>query len=366
MTRIFSKQAIDLGRATRLLALTVALGTPALAQAAIRCIENESQFKSTLDAALASADTVEEVRIKSGVYQFSTGEIGYFGVLQGSGKTLSIRGGWSGNAGMCTVQNGDATATVLSGNNQRPVFGINASTTFTGSITIENMAFTAGRTTSGQTASALGLGEQNGGVMGVLLDRVWIEGNTTQAGVSAAALQVTCESGVVVRNSLVAGNTSGPSPPASIVVGAGQSNLVLNNTFAFNSSSSPLGNAGLFLALSPGASLLLANNLFHGNIATAAPRVDIRLATAGISLQNNRYTGLFGVPASEIGSSTGPAGFNGNGYDLAASSTARDAGALFVPLLQGAFDAAGNRRVQGSAVDLGALEYSDVFRDGFE
>ena len=175
---------------------------------------------------------------------------------------------------------------------------------------------------------------------GLLVDRVWIEGNTTQAGVSAGALQLNSSSGVVVRNSVVANNNSGTAPPANIFVRAGQSNLVLNNTFASNTSAQPSGFVRLVVGQTNGATVLVANNLFHGNIATAAPRLDIRLNTSGISLQNNRFTGLSGFPSAETGSSTGPAGFNGSGYDLAGNSTARDAGALFAPLFQGVLDAA--------------------------
>lgn len=344
----------------------LALGAATPSSAAVRCIDSEFQFKAVMDAALASTDTVEEVRIKNGAYLFTSGQIGYFGVLQGTGKTLSIRGGWSGSPGACTVQDGNATGTQLSGNGQRPVFAINASTTFTGSITIENMAFTGGMTPSGSTASALSLGEQNGGVMGVLVDRVWVEGNMTAAGVSAPAVQFSSNSGLVVRNSTFASNNSGVSPPFIVAARAGQSNLILNNTIARNTSAHDSGFAGIFVVTSNGATLTLANNLFDGNIATAGGRTDIRLVTAGVSLRNNRYTGLFGTPDSVIGSTTGAAGFNGNGYDLAANSTARDAGAFYVPLFQGTLDAAASMRVQGSAVDLGSLEYSTVFEDGFD
>lgn len=177
--------------------------------------------------------------------------------LQGTGKTLSIRGGWSGNAGSCTTQDGNAVATLLNGNGQRPVFAINASTTFTGSITIENITFAGGFTTSGSSPSALGLGEQNGGVMGILLDRVWIEGNTTQAGVTAGALQLTSQSGVVVRNRLIVSNNSGAAVPVTVVVRAGQSNFLLNNTIALNTSGHTSGYAGVFVSTSNGALMTL-------------------------------------------------------------------------------------------------------------
>ncbi len=354
------------GMIARMIVVGMVLGAPVVSHAAIRCIENESQVKSTLDAALASAEVTEEVRIKSGLYNFTTGSSGYFGVLEGTGKALSIRGGWSGTAGNCTTQDGDSASTIFYGNNQRPVFGINASTTFTGSITVENMFFGGGLTSSGSSPSCLTLGQQNGGVMGIVVDRVWLEGCTTAVGVSAPAVGLSSDSALVMRNSLVVGNNSGTSPPVVLVVRAGLSNLVLNNTIAKNTSADSAGWAGLFVSASNGATLKLANNLLDGNVATAGTRKDIRIVGTAITLQNNRYTGLDGIPSAESGSSTGSAGFNGNGYDLAAASTARDAGAFFIPFLQGTLDAAATARVQGSAVDLGALEYQQLFKDGFE
>ena len=92
----------------------------------------------------------------------------------------------------------------------------------------------------------------------------------------------------------------------------------------------------------------------------------MRIPLPGVSLQNNRYTGLSGFPDAESGSSTGNAGFAIGGYQLDTASSGRDAGAFFVPQLQGTLDPAGEQRVQGSAVDLGALEFPVVFRNGFE
>lgn len=351
---------------TALILVGAVLNTPMQAHAAIRCIENEAQFKPTFDSALASGNAVEEIRIKQGLYLFTNGSSGYFGVVEGSGKTLSIRGGWRGSPGACTIQDGAALTTILSGNGQRPVFGIMASATFTGSVTVENLLITGGRTTVGSTPAALQLSEQNGGVMRILVDRVWIEGNVVNSGVSAPAVRLSSRSGLVLRNSVIAGNSSGVSPPVIIQALAGQSNYVLNNTIAFNTTAHAMGYAGLFSGTSNSASLVLANNLFDGNIATTGARFDIHVNTSGISLQNNRFTGLSGTPDAQSGSSSGPAGFAEFGYGLDANSPARDAGAYFAPLIQGSLDAAAGQRVRGVAVDLGALEHSAIFSDGFE
>jgi hypothetical protein len=365
MKRFFSQSIFCWRYAAQLVIAGMLLGNSALTQAALRCIENDTQITSTLDAALASADAVEDVRIKTGVYYFNSGAIGYFGVLQGTNKSLVISGGWSGNPGQCTTQAGPSTLTVFWGNNQRQVFGINASGTFTGNLKIENMTFGGGFSNSISSTACLSLGEQTGGVMGIVLDRVWIEGCTSSVNFSNPVVQVTSSATLVVRNSVFAFNNSGIDAP--VILGLkGGTGYVLNNTIAINTSANTSGYAGLFMSTSNGATVTMANNLFDGNIATANSRVDVRLTSTGVSLQNNRLTGLSGTPAAEVGRTTGSAGFSGNSYNLSASSTARDAGAFFATLVQGSLDAEGQRRVQGTAVDLGALEYPLLFQNGFE
>jgi hypothetical protein len=229
---------------------------------------------------------------------------------------------------------------------------------------IENMSFGGGYTATGSTPSCLQLGAQNGGVVAIRVDRVRVEACTSAAAAPAPAASLTPGNGLIVRNSLFAGNDTGASP-ALTVSAQGSVGYVLNNTIANNVSANVNGYAGLAASTGAGGSLTLANNLFDGNVATAAARRDVRVV-GGVTLLNNRYTGLSGFPLSETGSSSGSAGFGDNDYELAASSTARDAGAFFAPVLQGNFDLYGRPRVQGAAIDLGAGEYVPLLSDGFE
>jgi hypothetical protein len=363
---VFTSNADDFrfGPGRALLAATLLLAPAAGAQAAVRCIDSVAQLEQTLDAALASAETFEEVRIKSGTFLLESGESGYFGLAQGSGKTLSISGGWSGEAGQCTSRSGDASATLLWGLGQRRVFGINASATFTGSIVIENMSFGGGHSSVSPSPSCLGLGEQNGGVLAIRVDRVRVESCTSATGVNSPAVSLGGSAGVILRNSLVAGNDAGASVPVSVNAKAG-AGWVLNNTIADNTSANVNGFVGIAASGGDGAAVTLANNLFEGNMPPNGPRIDIRVGP-NVTLTNNRFTGLSGTPLANTGSSTGTTAFAPNGYELSEPSTARDAGASFAALLQGSSDLAGKPRVMGSAVDLGALEYSPLLKDGFE
>lgn len=352
-------------RSLATLALMFAVLFPFDSSAATRCINDETQVQSVMDAALASADASEDVRFKEGIYSFGTGDFGYLGVLQGSGKVLQISGGWSGTPGNCTSRSSNVGATILWGQNERRVLVINASTTFTGSIIIENLTI-GGGFSSGNGALCLGLGEQNGGVMGIRVERVWITqcSVATNSGVDAPAVSLVSSSALLVRNNVIENNSNGTGVIFSSALKGG-AGYILNNTIVNNTTGNVNGFAAVSTSASGEATVVLGNNLFDLNTATAANRVDIRVGT-GVTLTNNRFTGLSGFPDSNTGSSSGPAGFFGTGYDLAKTSPARDAGAFFAPIIQGTQDIAGQWRIYGNAVDLGAFEFTLLFEDGFE
>ena len=200
--------------------------------------------------------------------------------------------------------------------------------------------------------------------MGIRVDRIRVEGCTAAPGLSLSAVQLGSSVALMLRNSLIAGNdvSNGSAVGLNLKGGVG---YALNNTIALNTSANINGYVGLTASNSGGTSLTVANNLFDLNSNTVAPRIDIRVGN-GVTLVNNRFSGLDGIPVSNTGSSTGPAGFGGNDYELARTSPARDAGAAFAALLQGTLDVYGRPRVTGSAVDLGAAEFALLFADGFE
>jgi len=344
-----------------------ALATPVQGLAATRCISSTADFQSIMDTALASAETFEDVRIKEGIYNFSSGSYGYFGVAEGTDKVLQISGGWSGTPGNCTTRSNNVGATILWGGNQRKVFGINASTTFTGSFIIDNMTIGGGFSSTNASGMCLGLGEQNGGVAGIRVERVYITNCSvaTNSGIDAPAVSLVSTSALLVRNNVIENNSNGTGVIFSSAVKGGVG-YILNNTIVNNTTGNINGFTAISTSGSNGTSVLVANNLFDLNVATVASRIDIRVGN-DVTLQNNRFTGLSGVPVANTGSTSGPAGFLEPGdYNLTANSPAVDAGAFFAPILQGAFDIAGQTRIYGSAVDLGAFEFTLLFRDGFE
>ena len=327
------------------------------------CIENVSQFVPKMDAALASADTDVEVRIRSGQYEFATGDFGYFGVLEGTQKTLRISGGWSGLPGQCTARAENPQATLLWGMFERKVFGINASTTFTGTVVVENLQMAAGSGTSG--GICLHLAEQNGAQMAIRIDRVRVEACSGSGSNTGPAMSLGSSVGVILRNSVIAGNSSADSG-SGVRIGAfsGAQAFVLNNTIAYNSTGDDGGIAGLEVIASPPGQATVANNVITGNSASAAQLFDLRVF-GNVTLLNNRYVRRTGLPLAENGSSIGETALEGD-VRLPDGSPAIDGGAFFAPILQGTLDLHGSARVQDGVVDQGAVEYVTLLKDGFE
>ena len=348
--------------------LLVLLGVPfSASQAAIRCINTEGDFKSQMDAAFASGETQEEVRIKQGLFAFSNGDFGYSGRPDGLGKTIRISGGWSGTPGNCDSQDGGPSTTVLWGSGQRSVIEFYSEETFNGTLFIENLMIGGGYRDIG-IPTCLFISRPVAGGLAVVLDRIRVQQCVAAPTTGAAAVSIFADQGVVVRNSLFVENDAGQDVPVRISITGSDDGYILNNTFADNASSSSIGTTGLTAVSSEPPSLLemiVANNVFDRNTASAAERADIRVF-GNVRLINNRYAGVYGTPLEDTGSSTGSAGFSGDDYQLAAGSSARDAGAYYIPLLQGSLDYYGRSRVAGSAVDLGAAEFATLFGDGFE
>ena len=366
MRMLESVRAFSVRYSAAVFAFCLGLAFSAPSMAIVRCIDDVSQVTATLDAALASAEALEEVRFKQGNYLFDSGDYGYFGVVEGTNKTLWISGGWSGTPGNCTTQDGHPTSSLLWGLNQRNVFGINASTTFTGTTIVENMAFGAGYSDTNSSPPCLLLGEQNGGLMGIRVERVWVENcvSMTDPAINSPVVSLISSVALTLRNNVFVNNNAGVSVPVNFAVKGGVG-FILNNTIANNTSANVNGFAGIAGGGSNGGVVTMANNIFDGNVATAASRIDVRIGEA-VTLQNNRFTGLSGVPVANSGSTTGSAGFRAGSYELAITSTARDAGAFFIDLIQGDFDFNRTARVQNGVIDLGAFEFPMIFDGGFE
>jgi len=191
---------------------------------------------------------------------------------------------------------------------------------------------------------------------------------------------------IVLTNNIFSGNTTALTASAQLVgggaiVGGGQNIDIINNTVVNNSLSTtgatPPEGGGLFLLPnSPSASYNLYNNIVFGNSTNGGEGEDIFF---NASFQPTAVLNLFNSDFIEtcVDTGSGPNCFNAAGigtanigldpllidplnptnpnFNLGVGSPAIDAGTTGAPNLP-ATDFAGNARVVGGQVDMGALE----------
>ena len=108
--------------------------------------------------------------------------------------------------------------------------------------------------------------------------------------------------------------------------------------------------------------------LFPGNGSAGAS--DLFVGLNAVVFMNSNIVGTFGGDLGDVvqqNTLTANPGFNStNGVGLSASSIARNSGAAVVVGGNAALDFSGERRTQGSRIDRGAYEFSELFANGFE
>ena len=168
-----------------------------------------------------------------------------------------------------------------------------------------------------------------------------------------------------LRNCLIAGNRTGgglagvASTPSGVIALSGSLVEIDGCTIANNHTRSSCGGGGL-VAATGASSYSVRNTVLWGNTSITGIRDDFHITTGVYADHLNRFNNSCGTfLADGVNGNVAAApyfiDFAGGDYALAPMSTCRDAGAAR-DWHAGALDFAGQPRVQGSAVDIGAFE----------
>lgn len=344
--------------------LALVLAT-APADAAQFCAATTSMIRQAL-ATAASNGEADSIRIVIGTYAPTTGSVAFAYSTEES-HALTIEGGWTFGCGQ-RVDNADLS--VLSGAGQRPVLRIVSNGS--GTVTVRNLGIKDGESTgrgAGLDIDGPGLPFFVGFSGSVTVDRVaFLFNRTTDV---AGAMAIATRGGSVnVRGNLFAFNRcsadncallihSGATEPINVRFGG---NTVTLNTCNLGASTCDSGGA----RFTGQQDLLLYDNLFSlhsgGDISLQNPAVDAEL-------YYNNYDVLIGSADVEIGSLNvaNPEFIDAlaENFRLQPTSPLRNQG--FAPYPLPSVDLDGNPRIDGAAPDLGAYETQDIlFADDFD
>ncbi|HVH35448.1 MAG TPA: right-handed parallel beta-helix repeat-containing protein [Tahibacter sp.] len=367
----------------RCLVAVVAAGCVAEPALAARfCVADATGFGAAVAAAQGNNDH-NEILLRQGVYVTPTG--GWNLELGDRPHNLDIVGGYT-DAG-CTQRHADASLTVLDGANVARPLTIDTGGSVPGNgahIRISGLTFRNGR---GDFVGGLKVSDPGpiyGGTIliegNIFRDNVAISGifDTGPGGLLAATdgPDFSGGTGLIVRNNVFVGN-SGPNASAMFLFSNNQIE-VANNTIVGNRCTGADLVERWSIRTYTFTGLHFSNNVFWGNNPAGLPDTyDLRLYaqnTNQTTLTNNLIQARIGTALAETGSLSTNPGFvdAGNGdYRPDASSPLADAGSDATAAGLMPTDVAGNARVTGARVDIGAYERAaapadPIFTGGFE
>jgi hypothetical protein len=273
---------------------------------------------------------------------------------------LTISGGW--DPGCAMISGGGTT---LDGQNVDQILRI--FTHVADPIGVSGLTFVNGNWHEGGSAFAGGLSIRTAGE--VRVEGNFFLANSTPDTGTSGGLVVGVEGGasMYVRNNLFALNGAGSTAAGRLSAEAGEQ-FVTNNTIIFNQATNGSASAvgGLYIADGISSHFTLSNNLAWGN-----DPVDLYNNSAhATTLLNNDIGDFQGQPVSGNSSSNmsadplfGSGLFN---FHPSSNSPLINAGLNAPPGGAGLVDLAGEFRVQGGRIDIGAYESDVLFYSGFD
>lgn len=338
-------------------------GAPGVACAYSACVGTAAELDAAFAQATATADASITIRIREGTYVAGAG-LGFYLTLTHSNQTATISGGWSGAA--CE--------------NRR--LGAGSGTTLVGSTTVSALQLNGGFGTTGNTINATDLTLRNdaglmneavGACLNVLLNtgatariyRMRLDGCVG----SSAAILDNASGDLTLANSVVAGGFNSGAPVLSLNNNATTRLAFLSVTGnTATSSGQPASGLKVFASPSPPSTITLDNSVVWGGIAPQGIP-DIATDGPGITFTRAHYEARSALNAAITDTMPGhgdPGFVSSTNARLRNDSPLVDSGVMLS--IGGSYDADGQTRTQGAAVDVGAFEANPdrLFADAFD
>lgn len=284
--------------------------------------------------------------------------------------SVSISGGWN-PADNCNTQTSlDPTQTVLDARYFGPGFTVQmVFGAFTGAVSISNLTFTRGQSTSFTASTGIDVVVQGGTSGSIVVDNILvINGRTTAGSASSriARFDLNQSGSIKVRNSQFLNNslTHGTSGGVRMSASNGAIGFLTNNSISGNSAT--INSKGLEAI----GVVTLINNASADNLSTASSSWDFYSnAPTSLTMRNNHFEtrGTFnGTPFSETGGTTGDAGWALVGFRMVpnAVSALRDTGINNPTGGVPNIDFSGATRIINGTIDRGAVEAPAITRMG--
>ena len=340
------------------------------ASAVTYCVDDAADLQAKLNLAAGSVDD-DEIRLRIGLFAATGGADGFVYVSSNSGD-LTISGSWQGSAINPTgcVSQYEGNHSWVDGDANRRALTISMTSATPGVVKIEKLEFSAGTSALGGIGGCVSIVSQGE----VVISRNTFYGCVAPLG-DGGGLFLQAQSAHIVSNQMF--DNAGRRGAALFVEARGGTFYVNNNTLTANVAEGLAGASGgiqfVSSGLNGGSSVVYAsNNVFWGNSAgTDRYDIDISgLSASAATLSYNHIGRLKGTPSGLSSNTTSgdplfvdPAG---NDYSLKPASIARNSGNASALGGVGTFDIEGKKRVQGAAVDRGAIEFDELFGNGFD